>query len=174
MIARLFKRMQQTSSRRLGNALRGNGFKTVESIFADMDAGNVGRRGLEAAKDAGAPMAARKQKDDDTDGSFGRPRESMVQALTNDNRDFLSNVRKATSWSAVSESIDRWRYNFQDSVIDLRQVQREIEKIKGKNIRDDDNAYLAYELYGVQVRPPPRKAPRGDRRSARHPDLRAA
>jgi N12 class adenine-specific DNA methylase len=152
MIARLFQRMRDFIEA-LGNALRGNGFNTVEIIFADMEAGNVGRRGLEAANDADAPMAARKQKDDDTAGSFGRPRESIVQSLTNDNRSFLSNVHKATSWAAASESIDRWRYKFQDDVIDLRNVQREIEQMRGSQLKEADNAYLAYELYESRTGP---------------------
>jgi len=59
---RLFKRIKAFLEA-LGNALRGNGFKTVESIFSDIKSGEVGKRF--GAERAGEPMAAARKGDSD-------------------------------------------------------------------------------------------------------------
>lgn len=161
--------------RALGQALRGEGFRTADSVFRAIDRGEIGRRGQKEADPAGALAEAHhaetQPRDDQgrflsddrlsvegpvadkTPGAslFGRPQESVGDILRHSAAPLVSRIREASSARAIGESVDRWRANFQDRYLPLLRAQQAIERVTGQPIDEASNPYLGEELSAGRI-----------------------
>lgn len=152
--------------RRVRNALAGRGFQTWEDIFEQARSGEIANREpafneAQAARGSSMGQAmrpTRRQRQEATgdlfNTEFGAPRRGVGEMLTERNRTLLQRLRGAVSRDAIRESVDEWRFWFQDLVIDLKRVQREISDATGMPIDEAADAYTAHEL--VESRTGPR------------------
>jgi hypothetical protein len=161
--------------RAVGQALRGEGFRTIDSVFRAIDRGEIGRRGQKDAALVGAPAEAHhaetQPRDDQgrflsddrlsvegpvadkTPGAslFGRPQESVGDILRHSAAPLVSRIREASSARAIGESVDRWRANFQDRYLPLLRAQQAIERVTGQPIDEASNPYLGEELSAGRI-----------------------
>lgn len=146
--------------KRLRSFLTGKGYRTWEDVFADARSGRIADRGAtQAATMPGNEFAMAFDPVEDIRGglvgdvSFGAPRRSLAQWLVTGNQSFMGRLKNATSREALSETLDQWRFWFQDSVIDLKKVQREITARLGRPLLESEDAYLAHELFEGRTGP---------------------
>lgn len=167
---RIFQRVRDILDA-LRNVLAGNGFDTVERIFARVESGAVGSRAQgetpasaprfsrqEAVAERSAAQTgadarisfARRAPTDGPPGPFDRmaiePSTSVVDHLLDSSRSLTDRLRSGASREVISESIDRWRTGFQDRYLPLLRAQEAVEKQLGTHLAEEQNPYLAEEL----------------------------
>lgn len=111
--------------RALGQALRGKGFTTADSVMRAIERGDVGAR-AESSVEIDAP-----------------PRESIIGAI----QSITSGPRSA----AFGDAMDRWRTALQDRYLPLLRTQQAVEQQLGRPLTEDENPYLAEELMSGRI-----------------------
>lgn len=139
--ARIIARIQDFLSR-LGNLLRGYGFRTVDDIFIMADRGEIGRRPPRQVDSPSETPKYARARQNLFGASFAVPSTYVRDYFNEANLTFVQRT-----YNAAVETGRHLRVKFQDNAHRLEQLQKIIEQTRGFVISESHDAYLAFEIW---------------------------
>lgn len=139
-VAKAFERVRNVL-RAVGEALRGGGFTTAESVMRALAGGEIGARPEVQPTD---PMSGNEME---------TVAKRSIVARADDARTALTRLAGKGSPFAgkMADAIDRWRTAVQDRYLPLLRTQQRIEMQLGRPLTEAENPYLGEELLTGRV-----------------------
>lgn len=145
-VARAFERLRDVL-RAIGEALRGNGFTTAESVMRALAGGEIG------AREGGTPMAAVEPTDPMAGDDMGTVQKRSMVERADTARTALARLAGSGSpfSGKMADAFDRWRTAVQDRYLPLLRTQQRVEQQLGRPLAESENPYLGEELLTGRV-----------------------